>query len=793
MIKTNLKIGFRSILKHKGFLALNAGGLIIGLTAVLLISLWVYSELSFNKSFKNYSDIASVMQHIAEGEEVRTYTGQPMQLAPVLRDAYGNHFKYVATSTRDREYDIDYGEKVLSIRGRFAEPDLALLLDLEMVTGSREALTDMSSILISKSTAENLFGSENPIGKAFDFSPTMKVKVAGIYEDLPSNSSFDDTGFIASFELLKTTQGYEERLGWGNFWFLVYAQLQDGNTLQEVSTLIKDIRNDNYTESTREAKLFLHPMSKWHLYSEFENGVNVGGDITGVTVFGIIGLFILFLACINFMNLSTANALKRGKEVGVRKTLGSSRKQLVFQFFTESFVIIFFSFCIALGFAYILLPQFNVITLKELAIPFSDLSFWGISALLIFITGILSSLYPSIYISGFKPVKVLKGLISGNKSAVAIRKTLIVTQFVISGVLIIATLTVMSQINHAKNRPIGFNKDLLVSMPINTSKVRQSFDLIKREFEESPYIDQVTASDVRITSTTTTNGGFEWRGKDPKLEEEFYTIRATDGFGKMVEWEIIQGRDFSAQFASDSLAFIVNEAAVKYMGFKNPIGEYVKWGKNRNYEIIGVVKDMVGLSPFDPIVPTLYILHQGDFLNYFNIKIASGDNAIQGALAKMESVFQKHNPENLFSYRFMDDDYQRNFDAEKRVAKLIGLFALVAIFISCLGVLGLSTYMAIQRKKEIGIRKVLGASVQAIWQLLSKQFMVLVLISLIIAIPIGYYISTLWLEEYSYRISVNFGIIASSGVIILGIALLTVSVQIIKAAVVNPVKSLRTE
>ncbi|WP_422107627.1 ABC transporter permease [Winogradskyella sp.] len=793
MIFTHLKIGFRNILKHRGFLALNAGGLVIGLTAVLLISLWVYSELSFNKSFKNYDNIAAVMQNITEGEAIRTYSGQPMQLAPVLRDAYGNHFKYVATSTRDNTFDIDYNEQVLSIRGRFAEPDLPRLLDMTMVAGDRNALEDMSSVLISKSTAENLFGSENPIGKAFDFSPKMKVKVAGVYEDLSHNSSFADTGFMASFDLLKTTQGYEERLGWGNFWFLVYAQLQDGRSLQEVASLIKDVRNDNYVESTRDAALFLHPMSKWHLYSEFENGVNVGGDITGVAVFGIIGLFILFLACINFMNLSTANALKRGKEVGVRKTLGSSRKQLVFQFFTESFVIIFFSFCIALGLTYIVLPQFNIITLKALTIPFDDLSFWGISALIIVVTAILSSLYPSIYISGFKPVKVLRGLISGNKSAVAVRKTLIVTQFVISGVLIIATLTVMGQINHAKNRPIGFNKDLLVSVPINTNKVRQSFDLIKRELEESPHISQVTASDVTITSTTTTNGGFEWRGKDPSLEEEFHTIRATDGFGEMIEWEIIQGRDFSRQFASDSLAFIVNETAVSYMGLENPIGEYVDWGNDKTYEIIGVVKDMVGLSPFDAIVPTIYIWHQGDFLAYVNIKIASGDNAVQGALAKMETVFQKHNPENLFYYRFMDDEYQRNFDAEKRVAKLIGLFALVAIFISCLGVLGLSTYMAIQRKKEIGIRKVLGASVQSIWQLLSKQFMVLVVISLIIAIPIGYLLSSLWLEEYSYRINVSFGIIASAGVIVLGIALLTVSFQVIKAAMANPVNSLRTE
>ncbi len=796
MIFAHFKIGFRNIIKNKAFFLLNAGGLTIGLTAVLLISLWVHSELSYNSSLTHYDDIAAVMQNQNRGDEIRTYTGQPMQMAPVLREEYGNHFKHVATSARPRQYNFNYNNEMLLVEGRFAEPDLANILDLKILAGSKDALKDISSALISESTAKNIFGVEDPMGKAITINNKMEVKIAGIYEDLPNNSSFADLNFIAPFELLKKTYNYESRLSWGNYWFQVYVQLNDKNGIANAATAIKDVFLEKYVERTndRNYQVFLYPMSKWHLHSDFENGVSVGGRISYVKTFSMIGLFILLLACINFMNLSTAHALKRGKEVGVRKTLGSSKKQLIFQFFTESFLIILFAFGIAIILTRLLLPSFNTLTLKEVTIPFTTPVFWFICLLLIGITAVLSSLYPSFYLSAFKPVKVLKGLSSNNKTAVNLRKGLIVLQFAISSILIIGTITIVGQINHAKNRPLGFDKDLLVSVPIRTDKVLQSFDAIKNELLKSKYIDQVTASDVKITSTYTTNGGsFDWKNKDPNIEAEFYTIRATEGFGKMIDWNILEGRDFSSKFPSDTLAFLVNETAVKYMGLENPVGEFISWG-DKKYKVIGVVEDMVTRSPFDPDVPSLYILHKGRFLSWVNIKIASGNtNVIEGALDKMKDVFQKYNPENLFTYTFIDEEYERKFNAEQRIAKLVAIFALVAIFISCLGVLGLSTYMAIQRKKEIGIRKVLGASIQAIWQLLSKQFIVLVLISLIIAIPLGYFFSSQWLQEYSYRMNMDIWIFISAGAIVLGISLITVSFQAIKAAIANPVNSLRTE
>jgi len=797
MIFTNFKIGFRNIIKSKGFFALNSGGLIVGLTAVLLVSLWIYSELNFNKSLTNYNEIASVMLNKSNSGEINTIQGQPMQLAPVLRDEFGSHFKEVATCSQNRNYNVKYNGQLTSIKGRFVEPGMVNILDLQMISGDRNALQDISSVLISESTAKTIFGTENPQGKRIKIGTTVEVKVAGIYKDLPVNSSFKDVHFLGPWELLKKRAKYEERLGWGNQWFRVYVQMQDEKALANVSSLIKDVFMEKYIDRNkkRSYELFLFPISKWHLYSEFENGVSVGGKIEYVTIFSIIGFFILLLACINFMNLSTAQALRRGKEVGVRKTLGSSRKQLIIQFLTESFLMIFFSFVIALVLAYILLPSYNTITQKNVELPFTELGFWLICFALIGLTAILSSLYPSLFMSGFRPVKVLKGLKPDNKTPVSLRKALIVLQFAISGILIMGTLTIIEQINHVKDRPIGFDKELLVSVPINNKNVRESFDVIQRELLASPHIRQVTASDEKITRAYTSNGGdFDWKNKDPQLKPEFSTIRATLGFGNMIDWTVLEGRDFSADFPSDSLAFVVNETAVKYMNLESPVGEYVRWGDNGTYKIIGVVKDMVTRSPFDPEEPSLYILHNGRYLNYVNVKIASDDaSTIEGALASMKQTFQKHDPNNIFAYSFMDDEYEQRFSTINRVAKLALWFSLVAIFISCLGVLGLSTYMAIQRKKEIGIRKVLGASIRTIWQMLSKQFVLLVVTSLLIALPLGYYFSSQWLMEYSYRIQVNFWIFFMVGGIVLGITLLTVSYQSIKSAMSNPVDSLRTE
>lgn len=795
MLGTNIKIGFRNISRNRRFFGLNAAGLTMGLTAVLLIALWVHSEFSFNKSFTHYDRIVAVMQNQNFAGKIGTYSSQPMQLAPVLRDEYGNQFKYVVTSSRVQKFTLTYGKNIIKKRGRFAESDMPLLLDLDMISGSKTALQDISSVLISKSMSIDLFGEEDPMGKTITIANKMDATVAGVYKDLPRNTSFHNLHFIAPWKLLKKIGKYEGNLSWGNFRFQVYAQLTDKSDLNTASSNIKYVTRDNYPGDSMSTELFLFPMSKWYLYSKFENGNSVGGKIRNVILFGVVGIFILVLVCVNFMNLSTAHALRRSQEVGIRKTLGSSRKQLIVQFFTESFLIILVSFCFALLLTFVILPEFNNIVSKEITIPFQKALFWLACALLVSITALLSSFYPSFYLSAFNTVRVLKGLKDNSRGSIRVRRGLLVLQFTISSVLIIGTLTVMMQIKHVKNRPVGFNRDLIVSIPINNNRVLRSYESVKNELLKSPYIDQVNASDVKITRTNSANGDFDWEGKDPSFRTSFRTMRITPDFGRMVEWKIVEGRDFSSKYATDSLSFLINEAAVRYMNIQDPIGKYIRWGSHGNFKIIGVVKDMVTLSPFDPIDPAIYTLIDKRFLKYryVNIKMAAASDAVSSAIDHAKKVFTKYNPEDVFTYSFLDEEHLQKFKEGERTAQLTSIFSMVAILICCFGILGLTMYIAQQRKKEIGIRKVLGATVFIIWRLLSKQFIALVFISLVIAIPLGYYFSSQWLQEYSYRINISFWIFALTALVLLGVTILTVSFQAIRSAKADPVDSLRTE
>lgn len=798
MFKNYLKSAWRSLLKKKGQSFLNIGGLAIGMAATLLIGMWVNGELSFNKDFENYDTIAQVMQSQTFGGEIYTGVNQPMQLAPVLSDTYGNHFKHVVTSSFTNNMLLTVADKKISRAGNFMEPGITELLSLKMLQGSRDALNDPSSILLSQTTADALFGNLDPMGKVVKIGTSMEAQIAGIYKDLPKNSEFGDLTFIAPWELLKTAANFEERVGWGNNWFQTFVQLQDGVDFETVSNLIKNAKYDNIKNGDNPASIktkpiiHLHPMQKWHLYSKFENGVNTGGLIERVWLFGIIGIFILLLACINFMNLSTAKSIKRAKEVGIRKTVGSVKGQLIIQFLSESLLIVTLAFIVSL--ILVLLGQsfFNDLTGKSIGIPWGSTLFWITCFGFILITSLISGSYPAFYLSSFEPTKVLKGTFNSGQGASRLRKGLVVFQFTISIVLIIGTITIFRQIEFVKERPLGYDREQLLYVPMNTSEIVTHFDALRDELLQSKDIVEVAASDVLVTGAFTTNGGFDWKGKDPNMSEEFNTLRATHGYGEMIDWEIKEGRNFSREFKSDSLAFIVNETAVKYMGLENPVGEYVKWGDNGSFKIIGVIKDMVTQSPYDEVRPMLFTLHYGRFLNFVNIKIGKNANTKE-ALAHIESVFQKRDPESLFSFTFFDDEYARNFINEERMAKLASFFALLAILISCLGIFGLSAFVAEQRTKEIGIRKVMGASVLGLWKMLSKDFIFLVVLSSCIAVPLGYYYMNDWVQEYAYRIDISWWIFAIAILGALVITLITVSFQAIKAAIINPIKSLRTE
>ena len=797
MFKSYLKAAWRNLIQKKSNSLMNIGGLSIGMAATLLIGMWLYDEISFNTNFENYESIAQVMQTQNFSGEVNTGSNQPMQLAPVLRNQYGNHFKHVVTSTFSYDLLMTVDETKVSRPGYFMEPGITEMLSLKMLQGPRNALEDPSSIMLSKSTAEALFGTVDPIGKNVQLGSNTHLSVAGIYEDIPKNSNFSDLQFIAPWEFLKDSQGYEERLGWGNNWFQTFVQLADGADIDAASAAIANVKLDNISAEDvagirQKPRMHLHPIKKWHLYSRFENGINTGGAIDRVWLLAIIGAFILLLACINFMNLSTAQSVKRAKEVGIRKTVGSIKHQLIIQFLMESFLVVSIAFLISLLLVILGQAAFNEITNKSISIPWNLPSFWLISMLFIVVTTVLSGSYPAFYLSSFEPIKVLKGTFERRQGAVPLRKVLVVFQFAISTVLIIGTITIFRQIQFVKDRPLGYNKGGLLYVPITTSEIRERFETVRDELLRNGDIADVAASDVLVTGTYTTNSGFDWKGKEADFAEEFNTLRATHGFGEMIDWELKEGRGFSRDFKSDSLAFILNETAVRYMGLENPVGEYVQWGDNGKFKVIGVAKDMVTRSPYGVIKPTIFTLHYGNFLNFINVKIKAGRSPKE-ALAHMENIFQKYDQNKPFSYTFLDDRYEQYFADEKRTAKLISFFTILAIIISCLGIFGLSAFIAEQRTKEIGVRKVLGASVYSIWKLLSKDFLFLVLIACVIAVPIGYYYMNNWVQEFAYSTALSWWIFAVAIVGALLITIITISFQAIKAAIVNPVKSLRTE
>jgi len=630
----------------------------------------------------------------------------------------------------------------------------------------------------------------------------LDVRVAGVYEDIPYNSEFHELGFIAPFDLFASSNEWVKEAVANNEWenssFQILVQLADNSDLGVVSQKIKDIKLRKATgnELKFHPQILLHPMSRWHLYSEWDNGKNVGGRIQFVWLFGIIGLFVLLLACINFMNLSTARSEKRAREVGIRKAVGSLRGQLIGQFFSESFLVVFFAFFLSLVLALLVLPTFNEIADKQMLIPWSDPLFLASGILFALITGLIAGSYPAFYLSSFQPVKALKGKWTPmGLRATLPRKILVVLQFTVSITLIIGTVVVYKQILHAKNRPIGYNRKGLVSMLVNTPNMHKHFDAMLDDLVKTGSVTSIAESVAPPTEVFSANVGFNWKGKDPGLNAEFATIGVSHDFGKTVGWTFVTGRDFTKNLSSDSAGFVVNEAAIKFMGLgkqdlTDAIGETVTW-EGRPFKIIGVIKDMIMESPYDPVKKSIFFIHPkgGRFIT----ARLNPDGDASAALKNIERVFKKYSPDSPFTYQFADQEYAMKFAAEERISKLAAVFTCLAIFISCLGLFGMASFMAEQRTKEIGIRKVLGASVTNLWQLLSGDFVMLVLISCLAATPIAWYVMDNWLEKYTYHTQISWWIFAIASLGTLAITLVTVSYQAIRAALLDPVKSLRGE
>ncbi|MDW3647191.1 MAG: FtsX-like permease family protein [Bacteroidia bacterium] len=793
MLQNYFKIAWRNIVANKGFSAINVGGLSVGMAVTILIGLWIFSELSFNKNFENYDRIVQVWQHNNYNGLIGSQVSNPAAMGEAIRSEYGDHFEHVLQASWNNNRALAYGDKLFFESGNYFESGVTEMLSLDMVWGGRNGLDEVNSILLSESVAEVFFGEENPVGKIIRLDNKVDLSVGGVYKDLPETSTFYTMKFILPWKLYLSQNPWIEKMEnpWGSNFTQTFAQLTEQADVAYVSTLLKDIKLNRVSEGGKKFKpeVFLLPMSRWHLYSNFENGINTGGRIDNVYLFGIIGIFVLLLACINFMNLSTARSEKRAKEVGIRKAIGSLRIQLVSQFFSESILISFIAFLFSIILVILILPYFNLLADSKISILWTNPYFWLLGILFSFLTGILAGVYPALYLSSFNPVTVLKGAIKTGKTRAIPRKILVVSQFAISITLIIGTFIVYQQIKHAQNRPLGYQKDGLITVGTNP-ETHKHLEVIRNSLINAGAIVEMTEAQSPITAVWNTNGGIEWEGKDPDFAVDFPNNSVNYEYGKTIGWNIIEGRDFSRDFGMDSLAFIVNKSAADFMGMEDPIGKQLRWN-DKAYTIIGMVEDMLIQSPYKPVRPSLFHLSTEEE-NVFILKLHPEKNPLE-SLQKIEKVFLSHNPAIPFDAEFVDEEFAKKFGNERRIASLAAFFTALAIFISCLGLFGLASYVAEQRTKEIGIRKVLGASVPRLWQLLSKDFIGLVLIACFIAVPLAYYFMHEWLHKYDYHTSISWWVFLIACLGALSITLLTVSYQAIKAATANPIQSLRAE
>ncbi|WP_425235065.1 ABC transporter permease [Ulvibacterium sp.] len=799
MFKNYLKIAWRNLKKNKGYSAINIGGLALGMAVTLIIGLWIQDELTHNSYFKNKDRIAQVFQSQTFNGQIGTGPAIPRPLETALRDGYSDSFKHLIMSSWTYSQYLKYEDKSLSRSGNFMQAEAPDMLDLTILKGEKDGLREINSIMLSKSATEALFGTEDPIGKIVEVNNQYNMMVTSVYEDIPMNNSFHDTKFIMPWEKYITTQEWVKNAinFWGNNSFQMFVQIADNTSMEKVTANIKDVKK-NADEDNAEfnPQLFLFPMTEWYLRGNFENGKQVGGRIKYVWLFGIIGAFVLLLACINFMNLSTARSEKRSKEVGIRKSIGSQRNQLINQFLSESFLVVLFAFFLSILIVLLSLNGFNELARKEIEFPWKNSGFWLISIAFVLFTALLAGSYPALYLSSFRPVDVLKGTFKAGKYAGLPRKILVVLQFTVSVAFIIGTVIVMQQINHAKNRPVGYDKEGLVQVPTFSPDFEGKYDLMRNEFLESGAVVEMSSSSSPTTQIWSNRNGFDWEGKPEGFQEDLAWTEVSWEYAKSLNLKIVEGRDFSREFPSDSNAVLLNQTAVKYMGIIDPIGKFLKDNDDEDpdppLKIIGVVEDMIAQSPYEPVKQGVYVFDKGGNSSYYNLRLNPKQSANQ-SLATVERVFKTHFPNVPFQYDFVDDEYGEKFAAEERIGSLSAIFTALAILISCLGLFGLTSFVAEQRTKEIGVRKVLGASVFNVWNMLSKDFLKLVAISSFIAIPISYYVMNGWLQEYPYRVILEWWIFALAVIGALAITILTVSFQAIKAANANPVNSLRTE
>jgi len=788
MLRNYLLVTFRNLFKNGFYSFINISGLAIGITCSILIVLWVADETSFDKFHPKADRLYQVWVNAYFDGRINSWTSLPLPTAEALKPADANIAHAAVTDWGGDHLLSTTEDKRLSKRGFNVGEEFLEMFQFPLISGNAEqVLDDASNIVITESTAKAFFGDEDPMGKIIRVDNQHDLKVGGVLKDIPPNSSFQ-FDFLLPYKHWYNTNDWVKRnsTNWGNYSFQVFVELNDAKNKGNVENSIRDMLGKHGEDKEMKHEFFLYPLLRWRLYSNFDNGIEQGGMSDYVQLFTVIAIFIIVIACINFMNLATARSERRAREVGIRKSVGSRRYELIFQFIGESMIIAFISFTIAVISSQLLLPAYNTLVDKKLFIDYTGKEFWMYAFGLIFLTGIIAGSYPAFYLSGFQPVKVLKGKPTVGKSGSLPRKVLVAFQFGGAIFLIISMFVIYNQIQLAKGRDIGYSQDKLVNVGLNQS-YHDHMREIKVELLASGAVESVTRANSAITDINS-NNFVGWPGKPDELKVIFSTVVMDYDWAKTMGVKMIEGRDFSEDSKSDSLAICVNKAAVKLMGLKDPIGtELDLWGKKR--KLIGVYDDVLMGSPYEEVKPMFGVLD--DWWGSFTIRLSGND--LQASLKTVENIFKKYGPEYPFEYRFVDVEFQKKFTTINLTSRLASIFAILAVVITGLGLFGLASFTAEQRTKEIGIRKVLGASVSSIVNLVSKDFSVIVIISFLIFAPLSWWAMTNYLERYTVRTNIAWWIFPLTGAIALLFALLIVSTQALKAAHSNPVNSLRNE
>jgi putative ABC transport system permease protein len=792
MLANYLKISLRVMGRNSGFTAINISGLVLGITGAILLFLWLHHEFSYDKFHQDNDRIHVAWNRARENGQLTCWSTTPRILAPTLEKEYAGVEHAVSYAKWDSRHLFTVGTtKQTTSAGVFTDPAFLKVLTFPMIKGDPDtALEQPESIVLTESFAKRLFGDQEPFGQGLKISQdgyTFEFTVTGILQDLPGTTTFDFE-YLLSFRFLESLG--EKNDFWGNNSVTTLVKLRPEVDVHAFNKLVANVEKKHYAEG-QHIEIFLYPLTKMRLYANFENGVPSGGRIDIMRMLGILGTCLILIACINFINLSTARAQRRAKEVAVRKVTGALRFTIISQFLMESMLTAAIAGVVAAGFAWLLLPYFKELVHEDIRITFNAPMLGGF-AILVGVVGILAGTYPAFYLSSFLPIRILKGASVGPGGVRFLRSTLVVFQFGFAITMIVAAIVVSKQIAFIQTRDTGYSRDHLLYLPI-TGDLGKNFTSFRNELLANGIAESVTRTSAPLTEQFSGTTGIEWSGKNPEERTDIERIYFDQHLSSTAGVRIILGRDLDLQqFPSDSSGMLINETAWHLMGFKDPIGERIV-DDHREYRIVGVVKDFVFTSPFRHVEPiVLYGSKQAWSFNVIYVKLNPTRTAPE-SIASVEQIVRKFNPEYPFEYQFADVEYQRKFDNLNTTLTLTTVFTSVAIFIACLGLLGLSIYLTESRLKEIGVRKVMGGSVMGITRLLGMASIKPVLIAIVLFLPMSWWTMSWWLESFAYRIALGPGMFMLAAVSILVISVLTVVVQTLRAARVNPATILKNE